>query len=59
MSTWIPVPPPTAKIEPIDREDVTEDDGRITRLFQTSRGVRFVRIAEESGYVYWLQEVKP
>lgn len=58
MSTWIPVPPPSAKIEAIDREDVTEDDGRITRLFQTERGVRFVRIAEESGYVYWLQEVK-
>lgn len=58
MSRWIPVPPPTAQLEPIDREDVHEPDGRETRLFQTLRGVRFVRIAEESGYVYWLQEVK-
>ena len=55
---WIPVPPPSSRLEPVDTIEVTEDDGRLTRLFQTERGVKFVRIAEESGFVYWLQEVK-
>lgn len=58
-STWLPVAPPTAKLEPVDTIEVTEDDGRQTRLFQTERGVRFLRITEESGFVYWMQEVKP
>jgi hypothetical protein len=31
----------------------------VTRLFATKNGVRFVRITEESGFVYWLQEVGP
>jgi hypothetical protein len=57
VSRWIPVPPPSAPLEPVDREDVTEGDGRVTRLFATKNGVRFVRITEESGFVYWLQEV--
>lgn len=59
MSRWIPVAPPTAPLESVDREDVVEPDGRITRAFMTNRGVRFVRITEESGFVYWLQEVTP
>jgi len=58
VSRWIPVARPTAPLDPVDREDVVEDDGRITRVFMTSRGVRFVRITEESGFVYWMQEVK-
>lgn len=58
-STWIAVPPPTSGLTPVDREEVTEPDGRITRVFQTANGVRFVRISEPSGYTYWLQEVKP
>lgn len=58
MSRWVPAPPPDAPVEPVDREDVVEADGRITRVFQTAKGVRFVRIAEPSGYVYWLQELR-
>ena len=57
-SRWVPVPVPTAPLEPVDREEVAEDDGRLTRVFQTANGVRFVRISEVSGYTYWLQEVK-
>lgn len=53
---WIPVPPPTSGVTQIDREEVTEDDGRKSMVFQTSTGVRFVRLTEPSGFVYWLQE---
>ena len=58
MSRWVPVPVPTAPLEPVDREEVAEDDGRLTRVFQSKNGVRFVRISEISGFTYWLQEVK-
>lgn len=57
VSVWEPVPPPTSGVTPVDREEVTEEDGRVTRVFQSARGVRFVRITEPSGFVYWLQEV--
>lgn len=57
-SRWVPVPPPDAPLETVDRDDVVEDDERITRVFQTANGVRFVRISEPSGFTYWLQEVK-
>jgi hypothetical protein len=50
---------PSAQVTPVDREEVEESDGRRTMVFETSTGVRFVRITEPSGYVYWLQEVKP
>lgn len=52
------MPVPDAPLESVDREEVTEDDGRLTRVFQSKNGVRFVRISEESGFTYWLQEVK-
>jgi len=42
----------------VDREEVNEPDGRVTMVFQSTNGVRFVRITEPSGFVYWLQEVK-
>ena len=57
-SRWIPSPVPSAPVVPIDREEVEESDGRKTMAFETKTGVRFVRITEPSGYVYWLQEVK-
>jgi hypothetical protein len=55
---WIVSPVPSAQVTPVDREEVEEPDGRRTMVFETSTGVRFVRITEPSGYVYWLQEVK-
>lgn len=58
MSRWVPVPVPDAPLESVDREEIREDDGRLTRVFQSKNGVRFVRISEESGFTYWLQEVK-
>jgi hypothetical protein len=57
-SRWIVSPVPSAQVTPVDREEVEEPDGRRTMVFETSTGVRFVRITEPSGYVYWLQEVK-
>ena len=57
-SRWIVSPVPSAQVTPVDREEVEESDGRRTMVFETSTGVRFVRITEPSGYVYWLQEVK-
>lgn len=57
-SRWIVSPVPSAQVMPVDREEVEESDGRRTMVFETSTGVRFVRITEPSGYVYWLQEVK-
>lgn len=42
----------------MDREEIPEEDGRLTMVFESANGVRFVRITETSGYVYWLQEVK-
>jgi hypothetical protein len=58
MSRWTPSPVPSAPLTPIDRDEVEEKDGRKTMVYETSTGVRFVRITEPSGYVYWLQEVK-
>ena len=58
MNRWIPSPVPSAQVTPVDREEVEESDGRKTMVFETATGVRFVRITEPSGYVYWLQEVK-
>lgn len=58
MSRWIPSPVPSAQVTPVDREEVQESDGRKSMVFETSTGVRFVRITEPSGFVYWLQEVK-
>lgn len=58
MSRWIPSPVPSAPVVPVDSAEVEESDGRKTMVFETSRGVRFVRITEPSGYTYWLQEVK-
>jgi hypothetical protein len=58
MSRWIVSPVPSAQVTPVDREEVDEPDGRKSMVFETSTGVRFVRITEPSGYVYWLQEVK-
>ena len=58
MSRWIPSPVPSAPLTPVDREEVLEEDGRATMLFETKNGVRFVRITDPSGYTYWLQEVK-
>lgn len=58
MSNWVPAPAPTSGVTPVDREEIPEPDGRVTMVFQTSTGVRFVRITEPSGYVYWLKEVK-
>lgn len=55
---WIVSPVPSAQVAPVDREEVDEPDGRKSMVFETSTGVRFVRITEPSGYVYWLQEVK-
>lgn len=55
---WIPSAVPSAPVVPIDRAEVEESDGRKTMVFETARGVRFVRITEPGGYVYWLQEVK-
>ena len=49
---------PSAPLTPIDREEVTEPDGRVSMLFETRTGVRFCRITEPSGFVYWMQEVK-
>lgn len=57
-SRWVPVPPPDAPVETVDSEEVAEADGRLTRVFQSKNGVRFVRISEPSGFTYWLQEVK-
>lgn len=57
-TTWEPSPVPSASVTPIDRCEVDEPDGRKSMLFETSTGVRFVRITEPSGFVYWLQEVK-
>jgi len=58
VNRWIPSPVPSAQVTPVDREEVEESDGRKTMVFETATGVRFVRITEPSGYVYWLQEVK-
>jgi len=58
MSRWIPSPVPSAPVTPFDVQEVPEDDGRTTMVFETKTGVRFVRITEPSGFVYWLQEVK-
>ena len=58
MSRWIPSPVPSAPIMPVDREEVLEEDGRKTMVFETKTGVRFCRITDPSGYTYWLQEVK-
>ncbi len=58
MTRWVPVPAPTSGVTPVDREEIPEEDGRMTRVFESKNGVRFVRITEPSGYVYWLQEVK-
>lgn len=49
---------PSAPLTPVDREEVTEPDERTSQVFVTTNGVRFVRITEPSGFVYWLQEVK-
>jgi hypothetical protein len=57
-SRWIPSPVPSAPLTQVDRVEVDESDGRKSIVFETSTGVRFVRITEPSGYVYWLQEVK-
>jgi hypothetical protein len=57
-SRWIVSPVPSAQVTPVDREEVDEPDGRKSMVFETSTGVRFVRITEPSGYAYWLQEVK-
>lgn len=58
VSRWEPSPVPSATVVPIDRAEVEEPDGRKSMLFETANGVRFVRITEPSGFVYWLQEVK-
>jgi len=55
---WIPSPVPSSPVTPVDREEVLEVDGRATMVFETKTGVRFCRITEPSGFVYWLQEVK-
>jgi hypothetical protein len=55
---WEPSPVPSAPVTPVDTAEVDEPDGRKSMVFQTRTGVRFVRITEPSGYVYWIQEVK-
>lgn len=57
MSTWVPVPRPSAKLTMVDSDEVTEEDGRMTLLFRTDHGAYFLRITEPSGFVYWLQKV--
>jgi len=42
----------------VDREEIPEPDGSVSQVFQSAHGVRFVRIVEPSGFVYWLKEVK-
>jgi hypothetical protein len=59
MADWTPCPAPSAKVTPVDTREVEEDDGRKTMVFATDNGVRFVRITEPAGFVYWLREVKP
>jgi len=58
VTDWVPVAPPSAKLTPVDAEEVTEEDGRKTMVFRTDHGVRFIRITEPSRFTYWLQEVK-
>jgi hypothetical protein len=57
-SNWVPVPAPTSGVTPVDREEIPEPDGSTSRVFQSANGVRFVRVTEPSGFVYWLKEVK-
>lgn len=58
MTDWQPSPRPRANLTPVDGAEVDEADGRKTMIFRTDNGVRFIRITEPSGFVYWLQEVK-
>lgn len=58
MSNWVPVPAPTSGVQPVDQDEITESDGSTSRVFESATGVRFVRITETSGFVYWLKEVK-
>lgn len=57
MPKWVPVPKPSAVLTAVDPEPVTEPDGRVTQLFQTVNGKRFLEVVEKSGFVLWLQEV--
>jgi hypothetical protein len=57
-SRWVASPVPSAPVFPVDTREVDEPDGRKSMVFETSTGVRFVRITEPGGFVYWLQEVK-
>jgi len=58
LTNWAPSPVPKAQLTPVDGAEVDEADGRKTMIFRTATGVRFIRITEPSGFVYWLQEVK-
>jgi len=57
VSRWTPVPQPKAALEPLELEPTTEANGDRTQVFRTANGVRFVKIVEPTGFVYWLQEV--
>lgn len=58
MTRWVPVATPKAPLTPIDGAEVEEADGRKTMLFRTDHNVRFMRITEPSGFVYWIQEMR-
>jgi hypothetical protein len=58
MSNWTPCPAPSALVEQVDTREVEESDGRKTLVFATKNGVRFVRITEPAGFVFWMREVK-
>ncbi len=58
MSKWVATSKPSAEMEPVDPEPVTESDGSTRQIFQTRFGKRFARIVEPGGFVLWLQEVE-
>lgn len=57
MSKWVPVPKPAAQLTPVDPTPVKEPDGKVSQVFITATGKRFVEVVEPNGFVLWLQEV--
>jgi hypothetical protein len=57
MPKWVPTTKPSAPLTAVEPEPTLEDDGRMTQLFQTVNGKRFIEVVYPTGFVLWLQEV--
>jgi len=57
MTKWVAVPKPAAQLTPVDAAPVREPDGKMSQVFVTSSGKRFVEVVEPNGFVLWLMEV--